>query len=1225
MAEIFIEPVTRLLDYAFNYKKNIENLKYEVEKLTDAKVNLQHSIEEAARRGEHTEEFVQNWLSNAQKACEDAERVINEGEELTNKSCWIGLCPNLKRRYVLSRKARKKVPVIAELQSDGIFERVSYVMYPPKFSPSSFPDGNYAFESRQSILMQVWDAIKDPNVSMIGVYGMGGVGKTTLVKEVSRRATESMLFDVSVMATLSYSPDLLKIQAEIAEQLGLQFVEESLAVRARRLHQRLKMEEKILVVLDDIWGRLDLEALGIPFGNDHLGCKILLASRSLDVLSHQMGAERNFRLEVLTLDESWSLFEKTIGGLGNPEFVYAAREIVQHLAGLPLMITATAKALKGKNLSVWKNASKEISKVDDGVQGKLFSALELSYNHLDDNEVRSLFLLCGLLGKSDIRIQDLLKYSIGLGLLYDTRTVDYARRRVHAMISELKSSCLLLDGEMNGFVKIHDLIQDFAVSIAYREQQVFTINNYIRLEVWPDEDALKSCTRISLPCLNVVKLPEVLESPNLEFLLLSTEEPSLRIPGSFFQGIPILKVLDFCGMSFSSLPPSLGCLEHLRTLCLDHCLLHDIAIIGELKKLEILTFAHSDIVELPREIGELSRLKLLDLSHCSKLNVFPANVLSRLCLLEELYMANSFVRWKIEGLMNQSNASLDELVLLSHLTSLEIQILDARILPRDLFTKKLQRYKILIGDEWDWNGHDETSRVLKLKLNTSIHSEYEVNQFLEGTDDLSLADARGVNSILYNLNSEGFPQLKRLIVQNCPEIHCLVNASESVPTVAFPLLKSLLLENLMNLEKFCHGELVGGSFSELRSIKVRSCNELKNLLSFSMVRFLMQLQEMEVIDCRNVMEIFKYEGADSDIEDKAAALTRLRSLTLERLPKLNSFCSIKEPLTIDPGLEEIVSESDYGPSVPLFQVPTLEDLILSSIPCETIWHGELSTACSHLKSLIVENCRDWKYLFTLSMIRSFIRLEKLEICNCEFMEGIIRTEEFSEEEGMIKLMFPRLNFLKLKNLSDVSSLRIGHGLIECPSLRHLELNRLNDLKNIWSRNIHFDPFLQNVEILKVQFCENLTNLAMPSASFQNLTCLEVLHCSKVINLVTSSVATSMVQLVTMHIEDCDMLTGIVADEKDETAGEIIFTKLKTLALVRLQNLTSFCLRGNTFNFPSLEEVTVAKCPKLRVFSPGITIASKLERVLIEFPSEDKWRWEGNLNATIEQMYSEMNI
>lgn len=82
-------------------------------------------------------------------------------------------------------------------------------------------------------------------------------------------------------------------------------------------------------------------------------------------------------------------------------------------------------------------------------------------------------------------------------------------------------------------------------------------------------------------------------------------------------------------------------------------------------------------------------------------------------------MSKSFDQWEVERLnIERSNASLDELKHLSRLTTLEIHIQGAKILPRGLFSKKLERYKILIGDEWDWHGKYETSRTLKLMLNT---------------------------------------------------------------------------------------------------------------------------------------------------------------------------------------------------------------------------------------------------------------------------------------------------------------------------------------------------------------------------------------------------------------------------------------------------------------------------------------------------------------------------
>jgi hypothetical protein len=158
-----------------------------------------------------------------------------------------------------------------------------------------------------------------------------------------------------------------------------------------------------------------------------------------------------------------------------------------------------------------------------------------------------------------------------------------------------------------------------------------------------------------------------------------------------------LKVVDLTKMQLSSLPSSLHFLENLQTLCLDQYVLGDIAVIGKLKNLAILSLLDSKISQLPREIGLLSHLHLLDLSNYSKLEVIPANVLSRLEALEELYMETVLL-----GGEGRNNASLAELKGLSHLITLEMQIPNANILPKDLLFEKLQRYVISVGVEWDW-------------------------------------------------------------------------------------------------------------------------------------------------------------------------------------------------------------------------------------------------------------------------------------------------------------------------------------------------------------------------------------------------------------------------------------------------------------------------------------------------------------------------------------------
>lgn len=99
---------------------------------------------------------------------------------------------------------------------------------------------------------------------------------------------------------------------------------------------------------------------------------------------------------------------------------------------------------------------------------------------------------------------------------------------------------------------------------------------------------------------------------------------------------------------------------NVQTLCLDGYRLNDITIAGQLRKLDTLSFE-----QLPLEIGQLQRLRLLDLSSCWRLKVIAPNVISKLALLKEFYMGNSFERW--EKVEKGSNASLVELKGLSKL------------------------------------------------------------------------------------------------------------------------------------------------------------------------------------------------------------------------------------------------------------------------------------------------------------------------------------------------------------------------------------------------------------------------------------------------------------------------------------------------------------------------------------------------------------------------------
>ncbi|KAJ0080598.1 hypothetical protein Patl1_24236 [Pistacia atlantica] len=144
----------------------------------------------------------------------------------------------------------------------------------------------------------------------------------------------------------------------------------------------------------------------------------------------------------------------------------------------------------------------------------------------------------------------------------------------------------------------------------------------------------------------------------------------------------------------------------------------DVAIIGKLKKLKVLSLRNADIGELPIEMGQLTQLRLLDLSNCRGLEVIAPNVIPKLSQLEELYVSGCHIQCKVEV--------LKELKDLSKLASLEIDIEDNKMLPKDFFSKELKRYNISIELGWfhpyKWANY-EPSRILALKYDANISLE----------------------------------------------------------------------------------------------------------------------------------------------------------------------------------------------------------------------------------------------------------------------------------------------------------------------------------------------------------------------------------------------------------------------------------------------------------------------------------------------------------------------
>lgn len=188
-------------------------------------------------------------------------------------------------------------------------------------------------------------------------------------------------------------------------------------------------------------------------------------------------------------------------------------------------------------------------------------------------------------------------------------------------------------------------------------------------------------------------------------------------------------------------------------------------------------------------------------------------------------------------------------------------------------------------------------------------------------------------------------------------------------------------------------------------------------------------------------------------------------------------------------------------------------------------------------------------------------------------------------------------------------------------LKSLRLWYFHVVQNIGFLN---HPIIQRVEQLYLVDCSGLVTLFPSSISFTHLTYLEVSRCTRLKNFMTPSTVKSLVQLIGMKVSQCEMMEEIVMEE-GKGADEIVFSKLKSLQLVYLRNLKSFCSSKNglAFKFPSLEKLILRDCLKMENFCEKITSIPKLKKVEVVEEEGEKWYWKGDLNTTIKQIFKDM--
>ncbi|KAE9452760.1 hypothetical protein C3L33_15339, partial [Rhododendron williamsianum] len=193
----------------------------------------------------------------------------------------------------------------------------------------------------------------------------------------------------------------------------------------------------------------------------------------------------------------------------------------------------------------------------------------------------------------------------------------------------------------------------------------------------------------------------------------------------------------------------------------------------------------------------------------------------------------------------------------------------------------------------------------------------------------------------------------------------------SCSQVSLPNLEVLKVYGLKNLERLGHGPLSMGSLSKLRKFTMSACNNLLCVFPSELLSILLDLETLEVEDCKLLEVVFELEAGVHSNEPNPEILSPLKVVKLYDLPKL-SYISKRDP-----------------------------------------------TGFQYIQTLEIYRCHSLRYVFAPTVTKSIPQLRTLEILFCRMLSRIVAEENGLGESSVDEVEFPRLEKLVLCGLPNL--------------------------------------------------------------------------------------------------------------------------------------------------------------------------------------------------------------
>ncbi|XP_057987226.1 disease resistance protein RPV1 isoform X1 [Hevea brasiliensis] len=487
--------------------------------------------------------------------------------------------------------------------SERIVNQIAKKLYPIFFSTSTDLVGiDSHIEQILSLL-----SIGAVDVRFVGIWGMGGIGKTTIAEALICQIFDQ--FDdfcfLRNIREKSKKHELVHLRKCLFSEL---LQDENLSIEMLHVIPTFAMErlrrKRVVVVLDDVNDSDQLTALVGNHGWFGPGSRVIITSRDKEVLNGKV--DEIYKVEGLRHSEACQLFSLKAFKQKYPpkDFMELSERVVDYTKGLPLALHVLGSHLCGRFPAEWKSA---LSKLNQFPDSNIQKILKISYDELDPVE-KDIFLdiACFFKGNERNWVEDILNgcgFPASWGIL------------------RLLDKCLITI--VDDILEMHDLIQEMGQNIARRKGR----------RLWNSKDifhmlSTKMCPqqlkRLNLSeSVHLRRLPNLSSATELEWISLQGCESLLEIPMSI-QCLQKLVCLDLQGCKKLRSLPNLVQLKSLKELSLSYC--SNLKMLPEIPiGIEELELEDCGLEGLPSSVPFLEDIYILKLRNCENLLSLPSS------------------------------------------------------------------------------------------------------------------------------------------------------------------------------------------------------------------------------------------------------------------------------------------------------------------------------------------------------------------------------------------------------------------------------------------------------------------------------------------------------------------------------------------------------------------------------------------------------------------------